>query len=473
MRAATVIGSVEDEFRGAEIADWRLRERLLSLSRSLDEHPSALVPRAMKTEAEREAAYRFLGNRKATLPGILEPHVRATVNRCREAGSVYVVSDSTEFSFSGERGEALGRLQGDRRGFIGHVALAVSGDGKRVPLGVLGIETIVRSDEPKAHKNNHQSKKDPKRESLRWGRMVGQTSKALGDVPAVHVMDSEADIFELLADLTAQNLRFIVRSCQDRVVEEGHLSEAVEKAPVLLEREVQLSRRRAKFEQFQQQRRRTQPRQGRLAKLEVSSRQITLKRPKTSSSEYPKTLTVNVVRVFEPAPPDDQEPVEWILLTSEPVSTAEDVGLVVDGYRTRWMIEEYFKALKSGCAYEARQHESIRTLTNMLAVLAVIAYRLLLLRSLHRTAGASPAKQVIAPLLIEALAARLRDIREPKPLPPEASVEQVFAAIARLGGHIRSNGAPGWHVLWRGYQDLLIWGGGYIQAKSITYRDQS
>jgi hypothetical protein len=303
--------------------------------------------------------------------------------------------------------------------------------------------------------------------------MVGQTSKTLGDVPAVHVMDSEADIYELLSDLTAQNLRFIVRSCQDRLVEDGHLSEAVEKAPVLLDREVQLSRRRAKSGTLPAQRKRNQPRQGRLAKLEVSSRQVTLQRPKTSSSEYPKTLTVNVVRVFEPAPPDDQEPVEWILFTSEPVGTADDVGLVVDGYRTRWMIEEYFKALKSGCAYEARQHESIRTLTNMLAVLAVIAYRLLLLRSLHRTASATPAKQAMAPVLIEALAARLRDIREPKPLPPDPTVEQVFAAIARLGGHIKSNGDPGWHVLWRGYQDLLTWGGGYIQAKSITYSDQS
>ena len=168
-----------------------------------------------------------------------------------------------------------------------------------------------------------------------------------------------------------------------------------------------------------------------------------------------------------------RSPSNGFLLTSEAVNTADDVGLVVDGYRTRWMIEEYFKVLKSGCAYEARQHESIRTLTNMLAVLAVIAYRLLLLRSLHRTASATPANQVIAPVLIEALAARLRDIREPKVLPPDASVEQVFAAIARLGGHIRSNGDPGWHVLWRGYQDLLTWGGGYIQAKSITYRDQS
>ena len=473
MRTPSVLGAIEDEFGGAEIADWRLRERLVTLGRAMDESPAATVPRATKTTAEREAAYRFLGNPRVTLPGVLAPHVRATVKRCQEAKTVYVVSDTSEFSFTGERGESLGRLQGKRRGFLGHFALAVSADGERKPLGVLGIETIVRSEQRKGHRNNHQSKKDPTRESLRWGRMVKNVSDHLGEVSAVHVMDSEADIYELLSDLTEQGRRFIIRSGQDRVLDEGHLAAVLETAPTLVEREVRLSRRRAQPNRPPTARTRNQPRQGRIARLLVSSKQVLLTRPKTTSSAYPATLAVNVVRVCEASPPDDQEPVEWLLLTSEPVTSEQHVAAVVDGYRTRWIIEEYFKALKSGCAYETRQLESIRTLTNLLAVLAVIAWRLLLLRALHRSAPMSPASEVIDPQLLEALAARLRDIREPRALPPNPSVKDAFAGIARLGGYIESNGPPGWQVLWRGYQDLLTWGGGYIQAKSITYRDQS
>jgi hypothetical protein len=473
MRMPTVLGAIEDEFRGAEIADWRLRERLVTLGRSMDESPSATVPRATKTKAEREAAYRFLGNRKVTLPGILAPHVQATVERCQEAGFVYVVSDTSEFSFTGDRGETLGRLQGKRRGFLGHFALAVSADRERRPLGVLGIETIVRSERRKAHRNNHQSKRDPTRESLRWGRMVQSVRDQLGDVPAIHVMDSEADKYELLADLTRQGNRFIIRSAQDRALDEGRLAAVLATAPTLLEREVRLSRRRVDRKKRATNRKRNQPRDGRVARLLVSSKRVLLTRPQTTTSEYPPTIAVNVVRVSEASPPEDQEPVEWLLLTSEPVASEEEVAAVVDGYRTRWIIEEYFKALKSGCAYETRQLESIRTLTNLLAVLAVIAWRLLLLRSLHRNAPATPAIEVLDPQLLEALAARLRDIREPKALPLNPSVQDAFAGIARLGGYIEYNGPPGWQVLWRGYQDLLIWGGGYIRAKSITYRDQS
>src|SRR5947207_12164510 len=113
------IGEISDEFAGAEISDWRLRERLLSLARDLDETPGASLPNAVGTTAAREAAYRFLGNSRVTLDGILAPHIRATARRCAEAGIVYVASDTTECSFSGEeRGTRLGRLHGNSRGFL-------------------------------------------------------------------------------------------------------------------------------------------------------------------------------------------------------------------------------------------------------------------------------------------------------------------------------------------------------------------
>src|SRR6185295_18504000 len=113
----TAIGELSKEFEGAELSDWRLRERLLALAQALDRSPEASLPRATKTTAAREAAYRFLGNRKVSLEGILAPHVRASVERCRQEESVYVISDTTEFSFSGpERGKGLGRLQGKTRG---------------------------------------------------------------------------------------------------------------------------------------------------------------------------------------------------------------------------------------------------------------------------------------------------------------------------------------------------------------------
>jgi hypothetical protein len=472
MEKGAILGDLREEMDGAEIADWRLRERLVSLSEALDEAPGASLPKATRTTAAREAAYRFLGNRKVSLSGILAGHVAATVRRCREAENVYVVSDTTEFSFAGEeRGKALGRLEKKSRGFLGHFALAVTGEANApVPLGILGLEVLVRDDEKKEPQNVYQRKKDTTRESLRWGRMVETTSEALDDISAIHVMDSEADIYELLTDMMRGGRRFIIRSGQDRLVEEGRLGETVQNGAVLLSREVRLSRRPPVNKQTS---RRNPPRQGRQAELTISSTRVSLRRPKTCGSEYPSSLDVNVVRVFEAAPPEGDKPVEWILFTSEPVTSAFDVATVVDGYRRRWIIEEYFKAIKTGCKYEARELESLRTLTNLLAIVAVIAWRLLLLRSLHRSRPDEPATAVADPLLLDALAARLKDIREPKPLPSAPTVSDLMNGIARLGGHITSNGPPGWQVLWRGYQDLLNWGGGFIRGRSIPYSDQS
>jgi hypothetical protein len=255
--------------------------------------------------------------------------------------------------------------------------------------------------------------------------------------------------------------------------DDGCLSEAVANGEIILERDVALSRRTVGSKPGRKPSRRNGPRDARLAHLQISRRQVSLKRPKTCTTKYPSAISVNVVRVFEPMPPEGQAPVEWQLLTSEPIKTEAEVAAVVDGYRTRWLIEEYFKAIKTGCAYESRQLESLRTLSNFLAIIAVLAWRLLLLRAIHRGEKDRRADDILGADLLEALAERLKDIGERKPLPPSPSVDDAMKGIARLGGHITSNGAPGWQVLWRGYQDLLTWGGGYIRGKSITYRDQS
>jgi hypothetical protein len=75
----------------------------------------------------------------------------------------------------------------------------------------------------------------------------------------------------------------------------------------------------------------------------------------------PAELQVNVVHVLEVGAPVGERPIEWLLLTNEPIASREQVAAVIEGYRTRWTIEEYFKALKTGCAFEQRKLESFRT----------------------------------------------------------------------------------------------------------------
>ena len=134
-----------------------------------------------------------------------------------------------------------------------------------------------------------------------------------------------------------------------------------------------------------------------------------------------------------------------------PVETAAQILYVVDVYRARWVIEEFFKALKTGCQYEKRQLESAHSLLNALAILAPVAWRLLLLRHLARHAPERPASDALTPTQLEVLHATAK-----RPLPTRPTIREAMLAVAGLGGHLPRNGDPGWLVLGRGMHDLLL-----------------
>jgi transposase-like protein/DDE family transposase len=439
------LSDVGEELARARLGDPRLIKRAQELARATAARPGQSLPRAMGSEAAREGAYRFLSNSRVTLARVLMSHVDATVDRARVAGRVLLISDTTEFRFSTER-EGLGVLTGrSKDGFLGHFTLAVSGDGQRTPLGVAALETLARP-KRKGQRTKEQRKQDPHRESLRWLRCAEQASERMDGIEAVHVMDREADIYELMAALTQKGRRFIIRSGQERSVDEGLLSVAAASAEMRFSREVKLSARSVSGGP----RRTHAARRSRMAHLAVSATTVTLRRPAvTGASELPKSITVNVVRVWEPSPAEGEEAIEWRLFTSESIDTQAQIERIVDDYRARWVIEEFFKALKTGCGFENSQLESRRSLENLLAIYIPVAYQILLLRSVSRGTPDRAATQVLSQTQI----AVLRLIAE-KPLPADPTVAHVAAAIARLGGHITSNGAPGWQVLGRGFDEL-------------------
>jgi hypothetical protein len=177
-------------------------------------------------------------------------------------------------------------------------------------------------------------------------------------------------------------------------------------------------------------------------------------------ANYPESLTVNLVVVRELNAHRGVEPVEWKLLTTEPIDTAAEVEAVVDAYRARWVIEEFFKALKTGCAFEKRQLESFRTLVNALAIYTVIAWRLLVLRWMVRNRPHAPASEAITEQQVQVLQAlsRMRAPQVPRIDMPaqQPSAQDALRAVAQLGGHIKNNGPPGWQVLGRGYESMLL-----------------
>jgi hypothetical protein len=95
-------------------------------------------------------------------------------------------------------------------------------------------------------------------------------------------------------------------------------------------------------------------------------------------------VTVNVVVVQEINPPADEPAVEWILLTSLAIETVNEVRCVIQYYCVRWMIELFFRTLKSGCRVEERRFEHIDRLQTCLAVYLIVTWRTLYVCRLGR-----------------------------------------------------------------------------------------
>lgn len=453
------------EYRAVGFGDERLRRRLLRVAALVAAEPEASFPAATGNDADLEATYRFLNNQRVTADEIMEPHVAQTVRRAGGVERVVVAHDTTELNF-GRSGRAdLGRVgRGKSFGFYGHFALAVAPGAVRSPLGVLGFEIHSRRGR-KGRRGHLALQNDSDNESRRWLNLVERSAKALGDRRAIHVMDREADSYRLMAALVAERHRFVIRmaGAKRAVVdaEEQTVGALLDGAVVLAEREVPLSGRGPN--PLPSYRKLHPERRARVATLAVSATRVTLIRPVSSSQSPAKQLTLNVVRVVEPDPPAGETAVEWRLWTTEPIETAADVLAVVDAYRCRWMIEEYFKALKLGCALESRQLESEHALVNALALFVPVAWRLLMLRTLSRDRGDAPATTVLTAVQLRCLSGALVQLKRP-PLPPTPTIADALLGVAGLGGHIKNNGDPGWIVLGRGLDKLLMIELGYRLA---------
>jgi IS4 transposase len=394
-------------------------------------NPRKSFPDAFEHQADLEGFYRFIRNPTVVPEDIVAPHHEATVARCASEKEVLCVHDTTEFRFGGasER-EGLGRLGVSGKGFLGHLGLAVSADEARQPLGVLGVETWARqatslTQRVKTKSISASQRWKFKSEQKRWGRIVDRVEEIVGDATSlIHIMDSEADDYTLLADLVGQSRRFVIRLCYDRVLDVEESGSAphtrtrdfVATAKVQCTRRVQLSRRR-RYPGGKGTR--TQARTERRARLAISAQSLVFRRPNGVSPECPATCAVNIVRAVEIDPPMGEVPVEWLLITTEPIKTKKQILKVVDYYRGRWRIEEYFKALKTGCAFEKRQLESAKTLYNALALFVPIAWNLLRLRNLARSAPATPANRVLSKTQLRVLRLRLEQQRVHLPSKPQ------------------------------------------------------
>jgi len=462
-----VVPWVMDEMKTADLKDKRLDNRLREVLSQLGEHPTASIPAASGGHTEMTAAYRFFNNEKATLATVLAPHTEATRQRVAQQAVVVLAQDTTEADLTRPEQQVTGAGPldgGSRRGALLHPLHAFTPDG--TPLGTLHAEAWVREEEVTCASMSRAERAAipiEEKESHRWVEMIRRAGDEASRCPSTHVIcvaDSEADIYEVLVEGTVEPCRVdsIVRACQDRALarEDGqpaagkYLREQALAQPVLLTHTIHVRGRKAKV--ACETRGRRQPRESRKAQVEARAARVTLRAPWRPDRKLPP-VTVNVVLVREVDPPQDEEPVEWLLLTSLPVDSVEQVRQVIQYYCARWMIEVLFRVLKSGCRVEKRRFEHIDRLLPCLGVYLIVAWRTLYVCRLGRSCPDINCEAVFEPAEWKSVWKVIHRTDPPREPPP---LGRMVRLVAQLGGYIdrKSSGPPGPQTVWIGLQRM-------------------
>lgn len=469
--------AVGEEMTRGDLGDQRLEDRCGGLAELLASNPADEFPEAVGDHAELEALYRFWRHPRTGCQSVLEPHQEATSRRVADSeGPTLVVHDTTCFEFGERYRPGLGSVEGgDRFGFYAHLTLAVEAQGPKLPHGLLEAQVWRRA----IPEDVSEEKRDPSKDCLpqkedegkKWLTGVGRAEKRLDDQEIIHVMDRGADSYERLSELVENDCRFVLRVQQNRRVcndiegcSDPKLEDALQEAPVKLEKTIELGAR-------DQTGRPPHPkkvhpsRPARSATVEVRARKVEIAKPVNDTTDRPEGQTLRIVWVREVDPPEDGEPLDWRLYTSESIDDEEAIEQILEYYQRRWVIEEFNGILKGACRIEERQLESAETLTTALGVMIPAAWRLLALRTMVRNAPAAPAEQWMRRSQIEVLVEEDKtDIESAEGV----SVREAWFGIAALGGHLPANGPPGWKVLYRGYAALrsreLAWRAGHISG---------
>lgn len=470
---STRLAPLSSEFSNTDLGDPRLTRRLMQVADAAAKAPGSSLPVRAGTTAALEGTYRLLENERVTPEVVLASHVECTVQRAQAHRYVLALHDTTKYEFEGDaRRVGLGWLTSEnRQGFLAHHCFCVSPEGE--PLGTLGLYAWNRTGKPKGRRSQRASQSDPDRESLRWQESALLVGELLYDkTEVIHVMDREGDCYELMSILVEHEEEFIIRLSHDRRLKPGReacalkLFESLSLAPLLFEREVVLSSRSK--QRGPRQQKTFPPRAKRQARLEVRAESKEIFVGNGAPAHVSPSLTLQFVEVREVCPPEGQAPIIWRIVTTLPIETEEQVAAVVDAYRQRWLIEEFFKALKTGCKYQQRQLESSRTLLVDLAIEVAVAWRMLLVRWLAHHQPQAPATHVLTETHLAILAALAA--QQKQAFPDNPNVDWVMCRIAALGGHIKNNGPPGWMVLRRGFETLLTLEIGWVARNQYLKR---
>lgn len=413
--------------------------------------PGSCIRRLAGTRAREIQFTRFLRNAAVTATEMVAHAAERTASRTTGRDLV-VIQDTSELALGGRRAKANGYgpvgKGGALRGLLLHAVLAVdAGTG-----GMLGLVDATVWNRKGGKVKSRRARLTREKESQRW---LDGTMRA-GDVLAAAesitgVSDRESDIYEHFARRPG-NVHLIVRACQNRKIETDD-ADQVDLLFSHLDALPERGRFTAKIPA-------APGRKARTTELAVRSTRVALCKPRNGAApDLPATVALTIVDVRETAKPEDGNPVHWRLLTTHEVTTLGEARRIVDLYRIRWTIEEFFHTLKTaGFDIEAADIGDPKVMIKFVtaaAVAAVTVMQLVKARDGTTTQSLADAFEPADQPILEAVSTQLegKTARQKNPH-PRGSLAFAAWVMARLGGWTGYYGKPGPQVMRRGLDDF-------------------
>lgn len=456
---------ISEELEDLSLGDVRRQRRAELILDGLAQIAES-QPEAAKCTAALKAQYRFIANPSVSQEAILDAHHQAAIRRTTQYPSVILIQDTTTVEVTKPhcQVEGAGPLESEeKRGFFLHPLYALSFDG--IPLGIVdqvnwSRETIKTNwtKAQKEHARKHEAFEE--KESHRWLEMfqsAEQIARAHPQTEYIVVGDSESDICELFAETGERpdNYHFVIRGSQNRAVRDAgtatRLDEVLAVAKVHEIDEVEVSERVSKIAGETRPRRKS--RAPRRARISLRTAEVTLRGPHRPGGKLPD-VTLNVVEAVELDPPEGEEAIRWVLLTTLRVDSIADIRRVLTIYASRWQIELYFKTLKSGLHIEDLRYETLHRYLTAVSLLTIVAWRVEYLKGVARQDSQASCEKYFPP---EEWQPTYLVYTKGKPLPAEPlNTGEFLRIVAELGGWQRSKhrGPPGSITLWRGIRKM-------------------
>jgi hypothetical protein len=443
-----------EEFGHANLGDERRTKRLTQMAASAALFPSGKLSDVFQSAADAQGAYKFVENDSVKAEAISEAAGLASAKRCANESLVFVAVDGSSLTLTDhgvcKNFGTIGAYSQGARGLKVVAALAVDIDG--VPCGLTSMQWWARQ---KMHRARGETRKLEDKELGHWFDACTETiERFTSQAPHCRMwfqLDREADAWQLLLPLASTRQFFTVRSSVNRNV----LSETGARRKVLDE----LARPSAYMGRFSLEVPEGPRRTARTAHMTYyAAPVILLLRDKVTRRV--QALMLNAVRALETSGvPNGETPIEWVLYTNHPITTAEDALLVIHGYSQRWRIEDFFRSWKTGaCNVESTQLHDINHVKIWANMLASVATRIERLKHLARAKPDLPATEEFSADELQALKLLKSKRKKKNEHIPDTTptIAQAVLWTAQLGGYTgkSSGGPPGSVTIRRGLERL-------------------